>query len=197
MDSQISIPEVKDFPKDTTWIPSTPAKPGLPICKSDQGNQPAQEASLELQSISHQECSMSEMGQLKSIGILQSNDDHSLAGDCVGNLLTDEGFGKCAASVPANSQMHAEATNVHDILCMDDADKWSNMKFADILALADAAGGTGAAGNATAQAAFNALCFSEMSGINLKKCHCFQTFPCHTNPIICFCLSLRPASSVD
>nr|GMC86278.1 protein ROS1-like [Ipomoea batatas] len=160
MDSNISIPEVKDFPKDTTWIPSTPAKPGFPICKSGQGNQPAQEASIELQSVS-QECSVSEMGELKSRGLLQSNEDHSLAGDCVKNVLTEGSFdeGEAAAPANANSQTHAEAMNVRDILCTDDADKWSNMKFADILALADAAGG-----NATAKEAFNALCFSKMSG---------------------------------
>ncbi|XP_019152735.1 PREDICTED: protein ROS1-like [Ipomoea nil] len=165
MDSKISIPEVKDFPKEKTWIPSTPAKPSFLICESGQGNQLAQEASLELQSVS-QECSVSEMGQLKSRGLLQSNEDHSLTGDCVKNVLTDGGFDKSEAAAPANanSQTHAEAMNVRDILCTGDTEKLSNMKFVDILALADAAGGTGAAGNAAAKEAFNALCFSKMSG---------------------------------
>ncbi|XP_019187018.1 PREDICTED: protein ROS1-like [Ipomoea nil] len=154
MDSGIgsSIPELKDFQIGSSWVPATPAKPGLlalePICETVQENEQIRANWSGLQTIPQDFC-IGQMNPLEPGGFLQGNDALTRDDMCdLTNLVTDE-------------SMQGEALNLQNF-SIDHTDNWNNVSFGNLLALAHAAGATATVENdAPAHTPFNPLFSSQ------------------------------------
>lgn len=142
-----SIPQTEDFQISNSWFPTTPAKPSLaPICGNRQQNQLAQENGLELKRISQGQ-GLSQVNQPELRSFLQEPEGRHVVA-CRGstNSVT-EYFDTWEAAPGTKSKIYGDS-NMYNNLSTDDVDKWSNVSFGHLLALAHAAGSTSATENA-------------------------------------------------
>ncbi|CAA2959958.1 ROS1-like isoform X1 [Olea europaea subsp. europaea] len=152
------ISELKDFQMGCSWVPPTPAKPGLttqqPICTEWQDNQAFQANWLESRKFSQ----VNQIGQAEfdltrvSEGFMQEPPDPYIAGCCDSTIAVNMhgGFDIEEASV-AGFQVNKDDFCFYKFI--SDEDMWSNASFGELLARAHAAGTT-AAGNASSQTAY-------------------------------------------
>nr|XP_018629418.1 protein ROS1A-like isoform X2 [Nicotiana tomentosiformis] len=147
-----SIPQTEDFQIANSWLPTTPAKPSLsPICGNRQQNQLAQDNGLELKRISQGQ-GLSQVNQLELRSFLQEPEGRHVPA-CPGSTnsaTVTEYFDTWEAAPGIKSKMYGD-NNIkmyNNFSSTDDVDKWSNVSFGHLLALAHAAGSTAAAENA-------------------------------------------------
>lgn len=147
-----SIPQTEDFQIANSWLPTTPAKPSLSsICGNRQQNQLAQDNGLELKRISQGQ-GLSQVNQLELRSFLQEPEGRHVPA-CPGSTnsaTVTEYFDTWEAAPGTKSKMYGD-NNIkmyNNFSSTDDVDKWSNVSFGHLLALAHAAGSTSATENA-------------------------------------------------
>ncbi|KAL3536157.1 hypothetical protein ACH5RR_004618 [Cinchona calisaya] len=157
-----STVEVKGPDIENSWIPSTPAKPSLAegqsICREKQELGRLQ-ANLSQQSLPCEENATDGCGKEgQSIKFQQGIEVHNVS-TCCGesnwvNLATNSD--DLEATSVAATQLHEDALRVYRDFALEDAEKWSNVSFQELIALAHAAGTAKAAEEASKSTALNA-----------------------------------------
>lgn len=139
---------------ENSWIPSTPAKPGLAEAQSiyteKQEPRPLQG--------NRSQPSGGNASDGCAIKFQQEIEVQNIATSCGGsNYVTIAGnsFDSEATSA-VESQLHEVTVRVYHEFSLDNADKWSNVSFQELIALADAAGTAKAAEEASKTTALNA-----------------------------------------
>nr|XP_027070878.1 protein ROS1-like isoform X2 [Coffea arabica] len=154
---------------ENSWIPSTPAKPGLeaqPIYTETQERQPLQanwsQQSLPCEGNASDGCRKAG----KSIKFQQEIKVHSVATCCGENnyVAAARNSDGLDATSAAESRLHEVPLKFFQELSLE-TDKWGNVSFQELMALADAAG--------TAKAAEEA---SKITGLNAENMSCCIQF---------------------
>ncbi|CAK9168072.1 unnamed protein product [Ilex paraguariensis] len=169
-----SILQARDFQIKGSWIPTTPVKPSQaepqPICADRKENQPMQANWSGAERFS-------ELGQpswVESEGISTGFSPETrtrgvAVAACCGSTNFGElnrGFDNWEAALPAESQLYGDNDSVCNKFSMDAMDRFNEMRFGDLLALAEAASATATSGNLNASANVNAANSSLISVVN-------------------------------
>lgn len=161
-------PQVENY-----WIPSTPAKPGLedqPIYIETQERQPLQ-ASWSQQPLPCEGNAADECRKAgKSIKSQQEIKVRNVATCCGGNYVTiARNSDDLEATSAVESRLHEVPLKVFQEFSLENPDKWGNVSFQELMALADAAG--------TAKAAEEASKITSLNAENMPCCIPFTQLP--------------------
>ena len=142
-----SISEVEDIQIDRYWVPITPVKTAVPkpqpIYENKQENQLNQENSLETERI-YRENQLQEEGYSESESppgfSRKSIADRVFAcSESTNSINVTSGFENWEAGLSTKPQFFDGNACVYDKFSGSSLERWNNVPFADLLALADAA----------------------------------------------------------